>query len=92
MAADAVSLKDCEDRNIKLHQRVNKLSERVGDKASEKDLTALSGKINYIMGGSAVIAVCIGMFICGLLYHINFRFTSMQNSLEKIEKKIEVRK
>jgi hypothetical protein len=63
----------CEERNTKIHER----------------LDAVSDKTSKIIGGIIVISFGLALFITGVFYHINYRFSSVEKTLEKIENKID---
>lgn len=68
-----VTQETCDNKNTKVHERIDDLSD----------------KVNKIIGGIIVISVMSAMIIGTVTYHINYRFSSVEKTLDKIEKKIE---
>jgi hypothetical protein len=61
-------------------ERVNKLYDQ---------LHSVDKAVAKILGGVAVASFVVTLFIVGLLYHFNYRFSAVEKSIEGIAKTIE---
>lgn len=63
----------CEERTTKIHNRID----------------AVSTMVSRIIGGIIVVSFGLALFIYGVSYHINYRFSNIDKILEKIEQKMD---
>ena len=66
---DAVTEEQCNERNSKVWERIDELS----------------NSLSQIRGGITVAAFVIVLFICGVFYHINYRFSNVDETLKTIQ-------
>lgn len=69
---DQVTEEQCEDRISKVHTRIGTI-----DRAVAK-----------IMGGVIVVSALISLFVGFVSYHVDYRFTNLEDSLEEINNNI----
>jgi len=64
-----VTIDQCDERNGKTHERIDEISDTV----------------SQIKGGIIVAAFVIVIFITGVFYHINYRFSNVESTLKTIQ-------
>jgi len=69
---DKVTEEQCNERNTKVWERIDSISD----------------KVSQIRGGIVVVAAVIGLFIAGVFYHMNYRFGNIETALKEINKKV----
>ncbi len=71
----AITQEQCDERNGKTHERIDEISDTV----------------SQIKGGIYVVAFVIVLFITGVFYHINYRFSNVETTLKTIQETLKTK-
>jgi len=64
-----VTIDQCDERNGKTHERIDEIADTV----------------SQIKGGIIVAAFVVVLFVTGVFYHINYRFSNVESTLKTIQ-------